>query len=64
MGFCNVVLEKSEEESWTDRVGKEVLRRDKGERNILNTIKRRKGNWVGHISRRKCVVKHVIEGNV
>jgi len=44
--------------------GKEVLRSDKGERNILNTIKRRKGNWVGHISRRKCVVKHVIEGNV
>jgi len=24
--------------------GKEVLRSDKGERNILNTIKRRKGN--------------------
>ena len=32
-------------------------------RSILYTIKRRKANWIGHISSRKCLLKHVIEGN-
>jgi hypothetical protein len=49
--------------SWTDCVrSDEVLRRVKEERNILHTIKRRKVNWVGHILRRNCLLKHVIEG--
>jgi hypothetical protein len=47
--------------SWTDRVRNEVLRRVKEERNIVHTIKRRKANWIGHILRRYCFVKHVIE---
>jgi hypothetical protein len=42
----------------------EVLHRVKEERNILHTIKRRKGNWVGHILRRNCLLKHVIGGKV
>jgi hypothetical protein len=47
---------------WTDRVRKEeVLHRVKEERNILHTIKRRKANWLGHILRRNCLLKHVIE---
>jgi replicative superfamily II helicase len=51
--------------SWTDRVrNKEVLRRVKEERNILHTIKRRKANWIGHILRRNCLLKHVIEGKL
>jgi hypothetical protein len=29
---------------------------------ILQTIKRRKANWIGHILRRNCLLKHVIEG--
>jgi hypothetical protein len=29
---------------------------------IVRTIKRRKGNWIGHILRRNCLLKHVIEG--
>ena len=29
---------------------------------ILHTTKRRNANWIGHILRRKCVQKHVIEG--
>jgi hypothetical protein len=33
----------------------------KEERNILHTIKRRKANWIGHILRRNCLLKHVIE---
>jgi hypothetical protein len=50
--------------SWTDRVrNEEVLHRVKVERNIVHTIKRRKANWIGHILRRNCLLKHVIEGN-
>jgi hypothetical protein len=48
--------------SWTDRVrNEEVLHRVKKERNILHTIKRRKANWIGHILRRNCLLKHVTE---
>jgi hypothetical protein len=51
--------------SWTDRViNEEVLHRVKEERNILHTIKRRKVNWIGHILRRYCLLKHVIEGKL
>jgi hypothetical protein len=34
------------------------------ERNILNTIKRRKTSCTGHILRSKCILKHIIEGKV
>ena len=51
--------------SWTGRVkNEEVLQGVKEERNILHTIKRRKDDWIGHILRRNCVVKHVIEGKI
>jgi hypothetical protein len=30
-------------------------------RNILHTVKRRKANLIGHILRRNCLLKHVIE---
>jgi hypothetical protein len=51
--------------SWTDRVrNKEVLHRVKDERNIVHTIKRRNANWIGHILRRNCPLKHVIEGKI
>jgi hypothetical protein len=33
------------------------------ERNILHTVKRRKANWIGHILRRNCLLRHAIEGN-
>jgi hypothetical protein len=36
----------------------------KEERNIVHTIKRRKANWIGHILRRNCFLKHVIEGKL
>jgi hypothetical protein len=42
----------------------EVLHRVKEERNIIHTIKRRKANWIGHILRRNCLLKHVIEGKL
>jgi len=32
--------------------------------NILHTRKRRKTNWIFHILRRKCLLKHVTEGKI
>jgi hypothetical protein len=49
---------------WTDRVKNEVLHRVKEERNILHIIKRRKANWIGHISRCNCLLDYVIEGKL
>ena len=34
------------------------------ERNILETVKRRKGNWIGHILRTNCLLRHVTEGKI
>jgi len=42
----------------------EVLHRIKEVRNILHTIKRRQSNWIGHILRRNCLLKHDIEGKI
>jgi len=42
----------------------EVLQRDKGKRYIVHTVNRRKGNWIGQILCRKCLLKHVIEGKI
>jgi hypothetical protein len=54
-----------EKVSWTDRVGnEEALHRVKEERNILHTVKRRKANWIGHVLRRNCLLKQVIEGKL
>jgi hypothetical protein len=36
--------------------------REKG--NILRAINKRKVKWIGHICRRNCFLKHIIEGNV
>jgi len=50
---------------WTDHVRKEeVLQRVKEKRNILQTMKRRKATWIGHILRRNCLLKHAIEGKI
>jgi len=51
--------------SWTDRVrNKEVLHQVKAERNILYTIKRKEGNWIGHILRGNCLQKLAIVGKI
>jgi hypothetical protein len=42
----------------------EVLHRVKGERNIIHTVNRRKGNWIGHILCINCLLKHVVEGKI
>jgi hypothetical protein len=41
-----------------------VLQRVKEKKNILQTIKGRKAIWIGHILRRNCLLKHVIEAAI
>jgi hypothetical protein len=53
---------RMEKISWTDHVrNEEVLRGVKEERNIIHTVKRRKADWIGHILRNNCLLKHIIE---
>ena len=42
----------------------EVLHRVKEERKVLHTIKRREANWIGHILRRNCLLKQIIERTI
>ena len=47
---------------WTDHVrNEEVLLQVNEQRNILHAIRKRKANWIGHILRRNCLLKHFIE---
>jgi len=58
--WCWRRMEKS---SWTDHVRKEeVLLRANEQRNILQEIRKRKATWIGHILRRNCLLKQVMEG--
>jgi hypothetical protein len=41
-----------------------VLQRVKKERYNLQTVKRRKATWIGHMLHRNCLLKQVIEGNI
>ena len=51
--------------SWTDYMrNEEVLLRVNVQRNILHEIRKRKANWIGHILRRNCLLKQVIEGKI
>ena len=51
--------------SWTDRMrNEEVLLRVNEQRNILHEIRKQKANLIGHIFRRNCVLKQVIEGKI
>jgi len=53
-----------EKMSWNDRVRNELLLRGKEERNIVHAIKERESNWTGHIFRRNCLPKYLIEGKI
>jgi len=45
-------------------VRNEVLQRIKEKRNILQSVKRRNANWIGHILHMNFLLKHVIEGKI
>jgi len=53
---------RMEKISWTDHVRNDVLLRVK--EHILHEIRKRKGNWIGHILRRNCHLQRVIEGKI
>ena len=56
---------RMEKISWTDHVRNEdVLLRVNEQSNILHEIRKRKANWIGHILRRNCLLKQVIEGKI
>ena len=56
---------RMEKISWTDHVrNEEVLLRVNVQRNTLHEIRKRKANWIGHILRRNCLPKQVIEGKI
>ena len=46
------------------RILHQVLLRVNEQRNILHEISKRKANWIGHILRRNCLLKRVIEGKI
>jgi hypothetical protein len=49
---------------WTDGERNEVLQGAKEERHILETLKRRKTNWIGHVLHKNCLLNGVITGNI
>ena len=52
---------RMEKISWTDRVRNEgALQTVKQDGNILQTVKGRRDNWIGHILHRNCLLKDVI----
>ena len=56
---------RMEKISWTDHVRNEnILFRANQQRNILHEIRKRKTNLIGHILRRNCLLKQVIEGKI
>jgi hypothetical protein len=56
---------RMEKISWAKHVrNEEVLLRVKEQRNILHEISKRKANWNGHLLRRNCLLRQVIEGNI
>ena len=64
-GFEMWCWRRMEKLIWTDHVkNEEVLLRVNEQRNILHEIRKRKANWIGHILRRNCLLKQVIEGKV
>jgi hypothetical protein len=51
--------------SWTDHVrNEEVLLRVSERRNILHETRKRMANWIGHILRRNCLLKEVMERKI
>ena len=50
---------------WSDKIkNDEVLRRAGEERQLLNNIRKRKRNWVGHVLRGNGILRDVLEGSV
>jgi len=62
--FFLMCWRKVEKVNWTNRVKKEILHKVKEDRHIIPKKKRKKVNWIGHILRRNCLLRHVVEEKV
>jgi hypothetical protein len=65
----NTIILKHNHWIWPRKYGLRTVQEARLWRNfvlhyILHKIKRRKANWIGHILRRNCLLKHVIEGKL
>lgn len=60
-GIGDVDLEKNAEDKITND---EVLRRVGENRILIREIRKRKGNWMGHIMRSNCLLLEMMEGVV
>jgi hypothetical protein len=49
---------------WTDPVKNDVVRRVEEDWNILHTTRGRKTSWIGHILRRKLLLKNLVEEKI
>jgi len=56
---------RMEKVGWTHHVrNEELLLRVNEQRSIPHEMRKRKTNWFGHILRRNCLLKQVIEGKI
>ena len=56
---------RMEKVSWTDLLrNEEVLWSVKEVKNIIQTTKRRKANWISYILGRNCFLKYIVEGKI
>jgi hypothetical protein len=62
--FWNVVLEKDGEDQLDRSCEKWRSARVNEQGIILHLISKRKANWIGHILRRNCLLKHINEGKI
>ena len=58
------VLKYGVGEGWRRSVGPIMWEMKKCYLNIVHEIRKRKANWIGHILRRNCLIKQVIEGKI
>jgi hypothetical protein len=64
--FLNVVLAKDGENQLerSRKIWNKYNLRVKEQRNIQHEISKRKAKWIGHILRRNCLIRQVIEGKI
>jgi hypothetical protein len=63
--FWKVMVEKNGDDQLDRSCEKwRSITQSQGGEEFLHTIKIRKANWIGHILRRNCLLKHVIEGKL
>ena len=56
---------RMEKIKWSEKVSnEEVLKRIGEKRTLLNTVLRRKTNWIGHLLRRNCLLRDAIKGEM